>query len=514
MDQRLLLESLHPIKEASFDSYRLGDEGECLEGTRTELLSDIASWGSALSSPCIFWLDGMAGTGKSTISRTASASFSRQGTLAASFFFKRGAGDQGNARRLFTTISWQLASTIPSLPTISAKMIEKQFYHLLLQPLRGLKQHEHKKPCFVIVIDALDECDGEGDIEVILKLLPTVKEIKTLNIRFLLTSRPELPTLLGFRRLQEKDRQHLILQEIAKPMITRDISLFLEHKLRKIKENRSLPKEWPGKEKFQTLVTIATPLFIFAATVCRFLEDLRWSPEERLDEFFESPAIKSASEMERTYVPILNQLLTGRNEAESNKLKQDFHDILGVVILLAEPLSVKALAKFVNQRESTVRARLESFRSVLSVPRNDYTPVQTLHLSFRDFLVNTQDDYRIDEPRMHAIIASHCIRVMDSSTQGLRQNICRLPSYGTQRTEIDEHVVHQHIPAEMQYSCRYWVYHLEQGEPQWSASYVFRFLEKHFLHWLEAMSLIGLISEAVNIIRALEKSMRVGFEAL
>lgn len=210
MDRRLLLESLHPIKEASFDSYRLGDEGECLEGTRTELLSDIASWGSALSSPCIFWLDGMAGTGKSTISRTAAASFSRQRTLAASFFFKRGAGYRGNSRRLFTTISWQLASTIPSLatrikraideePTVSEKTIEKQFHHLLLQPLRGLKQHEYKKPCFVIVIDALDECDGEGDIEVILKLLPTVKEIKSLNLRFLLTSRPELPTLLGLR---------------------------------------------------------------------------------------------------------------------------------------------------------------------------------------------------------------------------------------------------------------------------------------------------------------------------
>lgn len=296
-------------------------------------------------------------------------------------------------------------------------------------------------------------------------------------------------------------------------MIRRDKSLFLEYKLKKIKDNRSLPKEWPGKDKIQTLVTIATPLFIFAATVCRFLEDLRWSPEERLEEFLESPDTKSASEMERTYVPILNQLLTGRTEAESNKLKQEFHDILGVVILLAEPLSVKALAKFVNQSESTVRARLESFRSVLSVPRNDHSPVQTPHLSFRDFLVNTQNDFQIDEPRMHAIIALHCVRVMDSSTQGLRQNICRLPSYGTQHTEIDGHVINQHIPAELQYSCRYWVYHLAQGEPPCSASYVFGFLEKHFLHWLEAMSLIGLISEAVNIC-ALEKSMRVGFEAL
>jgi hypothetical protein len=134
----MLKESLHAVEEASFDSYRAEDEGECLQGTRTELLAEIAELGSSLSGPCIFCLEGMAGTGKSTISRTAAALFCGQGILAASFFFKKGAGDQGNAKRLFSTIAWQLASTTPSLvagiqqavdedPNISAKTTEKQF---------------------------------------------------------------------------------------------------------------------------------------------------------------------------------------------------------------------------------------------------------------------------------------------------------------------------------------------------------------------------------------------------
>ncbi|KAJ5195669.1 wd40 protein [Penicillium cf. viridicatum] len=254
IDQRQLMESLRPIQEALFDSYRLDDQGECLQGTRTELLSQIATWGSALSSPCIFWLDGWAGTGKSTVSRTAAASFHRQGILAASFFFKRGAGDQGNAKRLFSTIAWQLISKIPSLssnikqnvdedPAISAKMIETQFDRLLLQPFRVLANRQRKKACYVIIIDALDECEQEEDIERILKLLPRVRQIEFLDIRFFLTSRPELPTVLGFCGLSKKDCQHIILQEIPRPIILRDISLFLDNKLSKIKGNRSLAKD-------------------------------------------------------------------------------------------------------------------------------------------------------------------------------------------------------------------------------------------------------------------------------
>ncbi|KAL4778668.1 putative wd40 protein [Aspergillus varians] len=516
IDRKIILESLHPVQEASFNSYRAEGEGKCLHGTRIELLSSIASWGSSLSSQRIYWLNGMAGTGKSTISRTAAASFQSRSILAASFFFKRGAGDQGNARRLFSTIAWQLTSTIPSLairikqainkePDLSAKSIEQQFNQLLLQPLCDLEQSQQQQPCLVIVIDALDECKEGRDIDTILQLLPRVQEIKTINLRFFITSRPELPTVLGFRKLRQKDHQYLILHEIPTSIITRDIKLFLEQRLSEIREKRSLPEEWPGKERLQTLISIAIPLFIFAATVCRFLEDLSWSPEERLNEFLSDPAARSASEMDRTYLPILKQLLKRPNEADSNKLNEEFHEVIGIVILLAKPLSVNALTAFIDRRKSTVKARLESFWSVLSVPGDDDMPVIPLHLSFRDFLLHTKHEFRIDKTKTHQRAATHCFRIMNSS---LKHNICSLSSYGTQRTEIDDHTISQHISAALQYSCRYWVYHLEQGEPQGSERDVFEFLKKHFLHWLEVMGLMDLISETVGMISTLQFIMR------
>ncbi|KAF5858595.1 hypothetical protein ETB97_003988 [Aspergillus alliaceus] len=359
MDRRMLLETLHPVKEASFDSYIDGDGGECIQGTRIELLTEVAEWGDSPSRECIFWLNGMAGTGKSTISRTVAASFRRASILGASFFFRRGAGDQGNAKRLFPTIAWQLASSVPGLassikrtvenkPDIAAKTIREQFNELLLQPLNDRDHPKQQKKCFMIVIDALDECEEERDIGTILRLLPKAKESKSISLRFFLTSRPELPTILGFRELQERDHHDLILHEIPEPVITRDISLFLGHRLSKIREKRSLPRDWPGEHRLKSLVIIAIPLFIFAATVCRFLEDLRWSPEERLDEFLSDPAIKSASQMDRTYLPILNQLLKGQDKIESSKLKEELHEVIGVIVFLARPLPINALTTFID----------------------------------------------------------------------------------------------------------------------------------------------------------------------
>jgi hypothetical protein len=461
----------------------------------------------------------MAGTGKSTIARTAAALFCDQGIFAASFFFKRGAGDQGTARRLFSTIAWQLISTIPCLaasiqeavhkdPNVSEKIIEKQFDQLLLQPLHSFGQSDLERRRFVIVIDALDECDRERDVETILRLLPKVTEVKSITIRFLLTSRPEHSAKAAFESLQEKERQYLILQTIPQDMISRDITLFLKHRFTELRKKHSLPEEWPG-EKLQSLVQIAIPLFIFAATVCRFLEHDPW-PQESLDEFLADPATRSASEMERTYQPILNQLLRDRNETVSNKLKQEVREVIGVIILLARPLSVDSLATLLNKEKHRIRKRVEPFRSVLSVPEHDNLPITTLHSSFRDFLVSSECDFRIDETRMHGNIASRCFWIMNN----LRHNVCNLPSYGTQRAGVADSVIKQHLPEDLRYACRYWVHHLRQSKEDTLRTEALSFLEEHFLHWLEVMSLMGVLSETFEMMVTLKESIQVRASAI
>lgn len=158
-----------------FDSYENQQEEECLPGTRTDILSQIDQWAACPHGRCIFWLNGMAGTGKSTISRTVARSFSKKGTLGVSFFFKRGEADRDNALKLFPTVARQLTFSIPELlpylrqavldnPGISRKGIREQFDKLLLQPLLCLTQSDLQMRAVVIVLDALDECDRDNDI--------------------------------------------------------------------------------------------------------------------------------------------------------------------------------------------------------------------------------------------------------------------------------------------------------------------------------------------------------------
>jgi hypothetical protein len=122
----------------------------------------------------------------------------------------------------------------------------------------------------VIVIDALDECDGENDVRLILELLFKLQEIQSIHLRVFLTSRPELPIRLGFKK--EKNHHDLILHELPKPVIEHDIRLFLTQKLLQIRDEREL-SNWPEEEMIERLLQMVVPLFIFAATACRFIKE-------------------------------------------------------------------------------------------------------------------------------------------------------------------------------------------------------------------------------------------------
>jgi hypothetical protein len=128
---------------AAFDSRAEEHNARCHPDTRVDLLEQIQAWASDPNGECIFWLNGGAGTGKSTISRTVASRFREQGVLGASFFFKRGESDRGNATLFFTTIASQLAESgiqlvreaLNSNLAPASKALREQFEKLILQPL-------------------------------------------------------------------------------------------------------------------------------------------------------------------------------------------------------------------------------------------------------------------------------------------------------------------------------------------------------------------------------------------
>jgi hypothetical protein len=68
-------------------------------------------------------------------------------------------------------------------------------------------------------------------------------------------------------------------------------------------------------------------------------------------------------------------------------------------------------------------------------------------------------------------------------------------------------VYHLHF----QYACRYWVYHVQHSMVQiCDEDKVHVFLQKHVLHWLEALSFMNRISEVIGQLGLLQLLVSVG----
>lgn len=54
----------------------------------------------------------------------------------------------------------------------------------------------------MIIIDGLDECDGDKDVKTMISVFAQVNAIHSVRLRIFITSRPELPMRLGFKDIQ------------------------------------------------------------------------------------------------------------------------------------------------------------------------------------------------------------------------------------------------------------------------------------------------------------------------
>jgi SpoVK/Ycf46/Vps4 family AAA+-type ATPase len=129
-----------------FNSSTSQHEEACLPNNRVDLLSTIYEWAEGDSEEHIFWLNGLAGTGKTTVARSIALMYYTKQRLGASFFFSRGGGDAGRAGKFVTSIAVQLARSVSGVhrhisnaiiqrPEIASQSLRDQWKYLVLEPL-------------------------------------------------------------------------------------------------------------------------------------------------------------------------------------------------------------------------------------------------------------------------------------------------------------------------------------------------------------------------------------------
>jgi hypothetical protein len=184
------LEKLSPVGHATYNPHRV-----CIPGTRVHVVDGIASWSqNGNTDERLLWVYGFAGLGKSSIAASVCERLEEQNILAASFFCKRDDPELRDPHRLLNTIVYGLASSYSPYERAVTKAIQedlqlctshiqRRYKGLVHNPLKIIGVSPSAST-FVIVIDALDECEkGESRGQVLkclrdlCQLVPWLKTI-------------------------------------------------------------------------------------------------------------------------------------------------------------------------------------------------------------------------------------------------------------------------------------------------------------------------------------------------
>ncbi|RJE17775.1 NACHT domain protein, partial [Aspergillus sclerotialis] len=522
------LELFDSLPEAAFNAASKDHSPSCLENTRRNVLEQIENWADSDGERRIYWLKGMAGIGKSTIALTVARKYARLGRLGASFFFSRGDGDLASAKKFATAIAAQLADALPELRSLIEDAITsnteihhlglyEQWQKLVLESLRQLGGNKYPHS-IVVVIDALDECDNEDDVSLLIQCLAAATVVEGMRLRVFVTSRPEQPTNIGFDSISRDLHQDFILHDIEQSIIDQDLVLFYKGRLARIAKKFGLSDHLLSDETVQSLVRKSNGLFIHAATVCRFIEEGGQLAGERLSVVVAARGTpsKPEKELDQMYTTVLIHSLPTQLETEElTKVQALFRLIVGSIVVLSEAMRPPDLAVVVEEPTDVVLSTLHRLHSLLDV-RGENRPIRLLHPSLRDFLLDParcqNKTFLVDAQAVHFRLFNCCLRLMKNH---LRRNICRIERPGTRACDIPKSTVEKYISLPLQYACRYWIYHLQQSgiDPNDSLG-IMDFFQTRFIHWLETLALIGRLSEGITMIRWLEAKLAVSSTAL
>ncbi|KZV60178.1 hypothetical protein PENSPDRAFT_760153 [Peniophora sp. CONT] len=391
IDAIRILAKLEQVEAADINAQ---NSNGCLQGTRVKILDELRDWSRDNGSPRIFWLNGMAGIGKSAIARSFCHDLHRDGLLGGSFFCsRRRSAEEGDALRIIPSLAASLVLRDPDykrelLVELNKETFSRhwnldiQLQRLLHHPFAHVQPSA--RPLQVLVIDALDECSDESATRDL--LLNLVDVVQCLPVKFFLTSRPEPHIRQQLEYMDTAIGQVLRLHDIERDIVEADIHLYLTHGLRAI--GRTLPRtftDWPPEVEIQALTRLSGRLFIYAFTAMTYI---RRNPVERLHKI--TGAEVTAGQVFTQPLDVIYRIIFSEAmnpdvyESDEIDLTQR---VISVIISLHEPLTVLALAQLLRIPSHRVRSSLDRLYAVIYMPvRDDVGFLSTFHASFGDFL--------------------------------------------------------------------------------------------------------------------------------
>ncbi|CUA67694.1 putative WD repeat-containing protein alr3466 [Nostoc sp, PCC 7120] [Rhizoctonia solani] len=500
-----------PAMAAFYNSAESDDveRGMCTPGTREPQIAFLLDWVRDPSAGRTCWMNGMAGTGKTTIAYSVCSQLEKDSQLGASFFCSRAIQSCCQVKNIIPTISYQLArfsllfrraldKVLQSHPDVQTRALSIQYKKLLVEPMQ---ESQLSLPTdVVVVIDALDECENENSLGQILDLL--LSNSSTLPIKFLVSSRPEMEIcrrMMG--RVDEQGNAPLVLHDLDADVVKQDIKVYMRRELGYILLTET---QWSG------ILERCGALFIYAATSCRLIKQgYEMSVLDETVRMIVSPDSASIgheeSGIDELYFTILAAAFN--RSKMSGPIRQRMKDVLETVICALEPMSLDTLASILRLGSAEkVSAFLQPLRSVINVTAAGI--VTTLHASFPDFMLSSDRSKELHcaATDRHTMLAGRCLEIIDAVEP--KFNICDLSSSYLSDDQVEDmkERVDRNISLSLIYACRYWSTHLYLGDDRHGlVAVVDRFFSQRLLLWMEILNLTKRMRFGTGIVRDAER---------
>jgi hypothetical protein len=482
---------------------------------------------------CLYWLAGLAGTGKTTIAKTYCEQMAGNSNIwVNSFFISKNLVERRNPFRILYTLVCELAYrnniirknvlvAIDSDPSIKARSIQVQVKSLLAHPF-ATAHRAGKTQSLILVIDALDECDTVDGVDGSLFISILASALKDLPIKLVVTSRLEEPILKMFDSLPNKDTR--FLHDLNQDEVAADVQLVWKAGFKRIVDTLGIkPLPWPTDEVIRDLTERTGYLFIFASTVLKYVGDREvCEPKKRLQQVLKQGEVMKSNNpyagIDQIYLQILDSATYDSDNLVNTTICERLRLIVGAVCLLQYPLSVSNLAILLELSESerAVERDVTKLAAVLVRHKDGNishaSTVRLLHPSFRDFLLDTgrckDKRFLIDSAHQHQDLATHCLKLLNTA---LKKDICKIGDFTLPNLEIKNPPLSTrldtYVSGAVRYACSFWHVHLYLSAMQPSTGLVSalkEFISNHILHWIE---LLGLIGQVEHTIRAMPSAI-------